>query len=99
MPFRRIPAHYEHLSELERGRVIGLKKAGWANRRITRHMGRSDAAIRRYWQEWVDNGRFQRRDGSGRRRVTADWEDRLIVTSDVTSPDSSLSTIIRATRT
>ncbi|GFV61952.1 transposable element Tc1 transposase [Trichonephila clavipes] len=25
-------------------------------------MGRNDAAIRRCWQEWVDNGRFQRHD-------------------------------------
>ncbi|GFV68545.1 HTH_Tnp_Tc3_2 domain-containing protein [Trichonephila clavipes] len=45
--------------QFERGRIIGLKEAGWANRRITRHMGRSDAVIRRFWQEWVVNGRFQ----------------------------------------
>ncbi|GFT40434.1 hypothetical protein TNCV_1646361 [Trichonephila clavipes] len=46
MPRRRIRAHYEQLSEFERGRIIGLEEAGWANRRIARHMGRSDAAIR-----------------------------------------------------
>ncbi|GFS94214.1 hypothetical protein TNCV_3786711 [Trichonephila clavipes] len=46
MACRRIRAHYEQLSEFERGRIIGLKEAGWANRRIARHMGRSDAAIR-----------------------------------------------------
>ncbi|GFX69521.1 transposable element Tcb2 transposase [Trichonephila clavipes] len=56
-------------------------------------MSRSDVAIRRCWQEWVDSGRFQRHDGSGRPRVTADREDRLIVISAVTTPDSSLSTI------
>ncbi|GFX82683.1 uncharacterized protein TNCV_1193581 [Trichonephila clavipes] len=49
MPRRRIRAHYEQLSEFERGRIIGLKEEGWANRRIARHMGRSDAAIRRCW--------------------------------------------------
>ncbi|GFX72476.1 HTH_Tnp_Tc3_2 domain-containing protein [Trichonephila clavipes] len=62
-------------------------------------MGRSDATIRRCWQEWVDIGRFQRHDGSGRPRAREDREDRLIVRSAVTVPDSSLSVIRRATRT
>ncbi|PRD34645.1 UNVERIFIED_CONTAM: hypothetical protein NCL1_13946 [Trichonephila clavipes] len=55
MPRRRIRAHYEQMSEFERCRIIGLKKAGRANRRITRHMGRSDPAIRKRWQESVDS--------------------------------------------
>ncbi|GFW39094.1 uncharacterized protein TNCV_1830861 [Trichonephila clavipes] len=50
-------------------------------------------AVRRCCQEWVDNGRFQRHDGSGQPRATADREDRLIVRSAVTAPDSSLLTI------
>ncbi|GFV91837.1 uncharacterized protein TNCV_2975091 [Trichonephila clavipes] len=65
MPRRRIRAHYEQLSEFERGRMTGLKEAGLGNRRIARHMGRSDVAIRRCWQEWVDSPRFQHNDGSG----------------------------------
>ncbi|GFW28761.1 HTH_Tnp_Tc3_2 domain-containing protein [Trichonephila clavipes] len=52
----RIQAHYEQLSEFEKGRIIGLKEAGWANQRIAPYMGRSNVAIRRCWQEWV--GRF-----------------------------------------
>ncbi|GFU20221.1 HTH_Tnp_Tc3_2 domain-containing protein, partial [Trichonephila clavipes] len=87
------------LSEFERDCIIGLKEAGWANRRTTRHMGRNDAAIRRCWREWMDNGRFQLHDGSGRPRATADREDRLIVRSAVTAPYSSLSTIRRKTHT
>ncbi|GFX08750.1 transposable element Tc1 transposase [Trichonephila clavipes] len=63
--------------QFERGRIIGLKEAGWANRRIARLTGRNDVVIRRCWQEWVDNGRFQRHDGSGRSRATADRKDRL----------------------
>ncbi|GFU79547.1 hypothetical protein TNCV_2844631 [Trichonephila clavipes] len=43
--------------------------------------------------------RFQRHNGSGRPRATEDWEDRLIVISTVTAPDSSLSTIRCASRT
>ncbi|GFS70039.1 HTH_Tnp_Tc3_2 domain-containing protein [Trichonephila clavipes] len=83
MPRHRIRAHYEQPSEFERGRIIGLKDGGWANRRIARHMGRSNAAIRRCWQEWVDNSRFQRHDGCGRPRDTADQENRLIVRSTI----------------
>ncbi|GFX90701.1 hypothetical protein TNCV_3195191 [Trichonephila clavipes] len=48
----------------------------WANQRIARHMGRSEAAIKRIKQQWVDNGRFQSQDSSSRPRVTADREDR-----------------------
>ncbi|GFU25774.1 uncharacterized protein TNCV_5103591 [Trichonephila clavipes] len=76
---RRIQAHDEQLSKFERGRIIGLKEAGWANGRIACHMGRLDAAIRRCWQEWVDNGRFQRHDNSGQNRATVGREDRLSV--------------------
>ncbi|GFV50010.1 uncharacterized protein TNCV_2372531 [Trichonephila clavipes] len=47
----------------------------------------------------MDSGKFQRHDGSGRPRATADREDRLIVRSTVTAPDSSLSTIRRVTCT
>ncbi|GFX90893.1 HTH_Tnp_Tc3_2 domain-containing protein [Trichonephila clavipes] len=47
----------------------------------------------------MDNGRFQRHDGSGQPRATTDRENKLIVRSTVTAPDSSLSTVGRATRT
>ncbi|GFW72400.1 transposable element Tc1 transposase [Trichonephila clavipes] len=40
MPRLRIQAHYEQLSKFERGRIIGMKNAGSANRRITRQIGR-----------------------------------------------------------
>ncbi|GFX44151.1 uncharacterized protein TNCV_4119471 [Trichonephila clavipes] len=65
VPHRGFRAHYEQLSEFKRGRNIEPKRAGWANRRIARHMGRSNAAISRCWQEWVENGKSQRRNGSG----------------------------------
>ncbi|GFW51753.1 HTH_Tnp_Tc3_2 domain-containing protein [Trichonephila clavipes] len=79
-------------SQFERGRIIGLKEAG-------RHICRSYAAIRRFWQQWAYKDILQRHDGSGRPRATADREDRFIVRLDVTVPDSSLSTIRSATRT
>ncbi|GFT21068.1 HTH_Tnp_Tc3_2 domain-containing protein [Trichonephila clavipes] len=70
-----------------------MKEAGWANRRIVRHMDRRDATIRRCWQEWVYSGRFQRHNGRSRLRAPADRADRLIIRSAATAPDSSLSTM------
>ncbi|UYV62783.1 K02A2.6-like [Cordylochernes scorpioides] len=55
MPRRKIRAHYEHMSEFETGRAIGLKEAGWYNRLIARHLCRSGVAIRQCWQKWVNN--------------------------------------------
>ncbi|GFV16152.1 hypothetical protein TNCV_3379161 [Trichonephila clavipes] len=52
-------------------------------------MGRSDAANRKCWQEWMKNGRFQCHDGRDRRRAKADLEDILIVRSAVKVPDST----------
>ncbi|GFV70168.1 transposable element Tc1 transposase [Trichonephila clavipes] len=40
VPHREIRAHYEQLSEFERGRII-VKDADWANRRIAHHMAGS----------------------------------------------------------
>ncbi|UYV64260.1 hypothetical protein LAZ67_3000095, partial [Cordylochernes scorpioides] len=87
------------MSEFVTGRAIGLKEAGWSNRLIARHLCRSDAAIRRCWQKWVNNRRMQRQDGSGRPRSTTEWEDRAIVRMAVAAPESTLSTIQRMTGT
>ncbi|UYV82646.1 hypothetical protein LAZ67_22000361 [Cordylochernes scorpioides] len=99
MPRRKIRAHYEHMSEFEIGRAIGLKEAGWSNRLIARHLCRSNAAIRRCWQKWVNNGKMQRQDGSGRPRATTEREDRAIVRMAVAAPESTLTTIQRVTGT
>ncbi|GFT58894.1 HTH_Tnp_Tc3_2 domain-containing protein [Trichonephila clavipes] len=47
----------------------------------------------------ADLAGLQRQDGSGHPRVTSDRDDRFIALSAVTTPDSSLSTIRRVTRT
>ncbi|GFU93255.1 HTH_Tnp_Tc3_2 domain-containing protein [Trichonephila clavipes] len=91
MPCCRIRVHYEHLSEFD---IIGLE-AGWEKSENRSFMDLSDGAIRRCWQEWVHNGRFQRHDGSGRSRFKSGKEDILIAISAVTATDLSLSTSIR----
>ncbi|GFX43468.1 transposable element Tc3 transposase [Trichonephila clavipes] len=87
-PRSRIRANYEQPTEFERGRIIGMKEAGWANRSIASYPGRNNAAIRICWQKWVESDRFQRHGCSGRPRALADRGDRLIVRSAVTAPDS-----------
>ncbi|GFV43874.1 transposable element Tcb2 transposase [Trichonephila clavipes] len=45
MPLRRNRRQYEQLTDFDRGRIISLREAGWSNRRIGRHLGRSDMAV------------------------------------------------------
>ncbi|GFW71378.1 transposable element Tc1 transposase [Trichonephila clavipes] len=55
MPLRR--------TDFDRGRIISLREAGWSNRRIGRHLGRSDMVVARCWQQWITEGRVYRRGG------------------------------------
>ncbi|GFU96666.1 hypothetical protein TNCV_2901511 [Trichonephila clavipes] len=45
MPLRRNRWQYEQLTNFDRGRIISLREAGWSNRRIGRHLGRSDMVV------------------------------------------------------
>ncbi|GFW43796.1 transposable element Tcb2 transposase [Trichonephila clavipes] len=53
MPLRRNRRQYEQLTDFDRGRIIGLREAGWSNRRIGRHLGRSDMVVARCWKQWI----------------------------------------------
>ncbi|GFW05487.1 transposable element Tc1 transposase [Trichonephila clavipes] len=46
MPLRRNRRQYEQLMDFDRDRIIGLREAGWSNRRIGRHLGRSERQCR-----------------------------------------------------
>ncbi|GFS84676.1 transposable element Tcb1 transposase [Trichonephila clavipes] len=66
MPLRRNRRQYEQLTDFDRGRIISLREAGWSNRRIGRHLGRSDMVVARCWQQWITEGRVYRRGGQCR---------------------------------
>ncbi|GFU99300.1 transposable element Tcb2 transposase [Trichonephila clavipes] len=53
MPLRCNRRQNEQLTDFDRGRIIGLREAGWSNRRIGRHLGRSDMVVARCWQQWI----------------------------------------------
>ncbi|GFV20852.1 transposable element Tc1 transposase [Trichonephila clavipes] len=95
MPLRRNRWQYEQLTDFDRGRIIGLREAGWSNRRIGRHLGRSDMIVTRCWQQWITEGRVYRRGGSGRPRNTNDREDRTIRRVATSAPTTSLASIQR----
>ncbi|GFW37972.1 glucose-6-phosphate exchanger SLC37A4 [Trichonephila clavipes] len=95
MPLRRNRRQYEQLTDFDRGRIIGLRDAGWSNRRIGRHLGRSDMVVARCWQQWITEGRVYRRGGSGRPRNTNDREDRAIRRVAISAPTTSLASIQR----
>ncbi|GFV20096.1 transposable element Tcb2 transposase [Trichonephila clavipes] len=95
MPLRRNRRQYEQLTDFDRGRIIGLREAGWSNRRIGRHLGRSDMVVVRCWQQWITEGRVYRRGGSGRPRNTNDREDRAIKRVATSAPTTSLASIQR----
>ncbi|GFY04160.1 transposable element Tc1 transposase [Trichonephila clavipes] len=67
MTLRRNRRQYEQLTDFDRGRIIGLREAGWSNRRIGRHLGRSDMVVARCWQQWITEGRVYRRGGAIKR--------------------------------
>ncbi|GFU10406.1 transposable element Tcb2 transposase [Trichonephila clavipes] len=95
MPLRRNRRQYEQLTDFDRGRIIGLIEAGWSNRRIGRHLGRSDMVVARCWQQWITEGRVYRRGGLGRPRNTNDREDRAIRRVATSAPTTSLASIQR----
>ncbi|GFY31143.1 transposable element Tcb1 transposase [Trichonephila clavipes] len=95
MPLRRKRRQYEQLTDFDRGRIISLREAGWSNRRIGRHLGRSDMVVARCWQQWITEGKVYRRGGSGRPRNTNDREDRAIRRVATSALTTSLASIQR----
>ncbi|GFV25222.1 transposable element Tcb2 transposase [Trichonephila clavipes] len=85
MPLRRNRRQYEQLTDFDGGRIIGLREAGWSNRRIGRHLGRSDMVVARCWQQWITEGSVDWifADLRAAWSVT-DWD----VSSSVMNPDS-----------
>ncbi|GFY26828.1 transposable element Tcb2 transposase [Trichonephila clavipes] len=69
MPLRCNRRQYEQLTDFDRFRIIGLREAGWSNRRIGRHLGRSDMVVARCWQQWITED-IQCHQENIRRRLT-----------------------------
>ncbi|GFT84729.1 transposable element Tcb2 transposase [Trichonephila clavipes] len=93
MPLRRFRRQYEQLLQFERGRIIGMREAGWSARQVACQLGRSDCVVRRCWDQWIRDMSFTRRPGSGRSRQTSHREDRHIVRNARVQPTASSTAI------
>ncbi|GFY12746.1 HTH_Tnp_Tc3_2 domain-containing protein [Trichonephila clavipes] len=78
MPLRRNLRQYEQLTDFDRGRIIGLREAGWSNRRIGRTSAVSTGFCRPRatwsvtdWRRVIfsDESRFSLSDDDHRTRV------------------------------
>ena len=81
-----------------RNKCQSLKEAIWPDwkrlvKRIKQLLDIWITAIRRCWQVWVNNPRYQGQNDSGRPKAIVERQDRAIVSAGVTELDSSLSTI------
>ncbi|GBN15118.1 hypothetical protein AVEN_224731-1 [Araneus ventricosus] len=78
MPLRRRRNHYQHLTEFERGRVVGLREGGFSFRDIAERLGRIAFTVHDCWQQWSREGIVSRRLGSGQPRGNTEREDRRV---------------------
>ncbi|GFW31397.1 transposable element Tc1 transposase [Trichonephila clavipes] len=78
-PRRRKGAKFELISEFERGRIVGLRKAGLSYRAVAARVQRNSSTIMRVSKQWTDEGRTARKSGSGPRNVTSVRDDRRLV--------------------
>ncbi|GFV63022.1 transposable element Tc1 transposase [Trichonephila clavipes] len=92
MPGKRARRHFSHLSEFERGLIIGMKTAGWSTHRVAGHVDRSLRAVRNCCEQWTREGTHARKTGSGVTRKTTRREDRRIGRQSLVDP-----TVIRST--
>jgi IS30 family transposase len=70
IPRVRRLGHIPQLSDFERGRIVGLRKAGLSVREIAKRTGRFVRTILRYHQAWTQEGREYTARDTGRHRMT-----------------------------
>ncbi|GFV11171.1 HTH_Tnp_Tc3_2 domain-containing protein [Trichonephila clavipes] len=93
MPGKRARRHFAQLSEFEKGRVIGMKTAGWSTRRVAGQVNRSECAVRNCWEQWTREGTHARKTGSAATSKTTRREDRRIMRRALVDPTVTRSTI------
>ncbi|GFX88536.1 transposable element Tc1 transposase [Trichonephila clavipes] len=93
MPGKRARRRFSHLSEFEKGLIIGMKTAGFSTLRVAGQMNRSECAVRNFWEQWTREGTQARQTGSGATRKTTRGENRRIVRQALVDSTVTRSTI------
>ena len=89
MPRRRGRTPVEQLQPFERGRIVGLREAGWTYRRIAVHLGHNVSMVCCcFHQRSVEHSHI-RRQHSGRSRSTDAHQDQRIVRAAVSARTAS----------
>ena len=79
-PRRRVCTPAEEFQTFERGRIVGLREAGWTYRRIAARVGHNVSVVCRCFQQWSVERSHTPRPGSGgpvvwtHVRIDALWE-------------------------
>src|SRR5580765_2160443 len=71
---------------VQRAQIIALLEEGVNQIHVAKRMGVHRSSISRVWARYQETGRFRRRRGQSRRRVTSAREDRLIVNEAIRKP-------------
>ena len=79
----------EQLQTFERGRIVGLREAGWTYRRIAAHVGRNVSTVCCCFEQWSVEHSHYRRPGSGRLHSTDARQGRRIVRAVVAARTAS----------
>ena len=74
--FRISPRRF--LSVIEVARAVQMLEDGATQRTVAERFGVSRSIIARLWTRFQDTGRYSRRPGQGRQRITSDREDRYL---------------------
>ena len=77
------------MSAFERGRIVCLREAGLSYRDITARIGHAATTVMRVWIQRREEGRTQRRAGTGPRNVTTAQDDSHLVRMAVTDRTAS----------
>ena len=83
MLLRRVNTPVKQIKPFARGRIVGLREAGWTYRRIAAHVGQNVLVVYRRFQQWSVEYSHTRRPGSGRPRNTDSYQDQRIVRAAV----------------
>ena len=77
------------LQSFERGRIVGLREAGWTYLQIAAHIGHNVSMVCRCFQQWSVEHSYTRRSGTGRPRSTDARQDRSIMRAAVAARTAS----------
>ncbi|GFX12488.1 uncharacterized protein TNCV_2929821 [Trichonephila clavipes] len=79
MPSRRNKKKFQQLTELERGRIIGLQEGGFSYLAIGTRVQRNSSRKMRVWKHWTDEHRTTRKTACGRWKLTSEQDDRHLL--------------------